>query len=772
MTKICFLSVFSFFFLFTCALLPVEAQVSVEWTNQLFAGKTAVGQNVLAFIYPDGIDFVYRQEGSYRKVRVRGNFSSESMATDFFIAGNTFCFRKRRTVFVLDLANILMPSNYERDLTFYLIDEISGVDSLHVYNNMIYYLKSGRILRYNQNEKNRPIDDVLIANSSLSYLAFNPVSSRYSADYEMEKNRISGILDSYNAIANETRGIENIERATQSQQTAEGLYNMVKPGLLAAYPVNPAAFAKFFSLAALLRRNGDNGDAVNTVKVLEKRNSSPLSFTIIHNYYRALDEYRALNRPGVLADRKKTIGENYDREAAQAAEVCANEKNDAERNYIINLEGIQRDMISRFGNNFEQKYNDLLVKETSLNGYNWVGQNRNQDMEYSSNIGKLAALDNFLVQQLSIDSVSALRAGCREYRAKKDMVDHLESARQEGFAGYDKQSLINLRLQNAREVFSAQKELGRKALDAAAGAGVTGRSVPSWTVFKTEYGKFKAALENISAIKQTAFDDAEKKRKGAVEAAEKRRDAEFAAVERQLGQDKDNAASRRDNNLKTIASSLLNRFINDELLRQIMEIRSANNIPSNQYDSGLADFCVIAESLVSIQGFKVPLSITMRHFEAPRNNSGELFRFAKPQSYSIISAFPNSVYVLASEDTIFAYDLTKLNLLSNPGRLYSVGEKVFYLLKSDINQYMVTKTGGLYRLEIVNNTVRRSEKLKDVRGTDTVVISTISGKDEIYILGQDGLVNGRQTGVVRFSTGTDTGYVTLVVENRQFRVQE
>jgi hypothetical protein len=101
---------------------------------------------------------------------------------------------------------------------------------------------------------------------------------------------------------------------------------------------------------------------------------------------------------------------------------------------------------------------------------------------------------------------------------------------------------------------------------------------------------------------------------------------------------------------------------------------------------------------------------------------------------------------------------------------YTADSKALYLLDSDANQYAATKSGGLYRLGVSGGAVT-AEKAASLNPGDTAVITTANGKDDVYILSSDGLINGKATGVIKIKTGKDS-FVNISLKDKFFVVQE
>jgi hypothetical protein len=194
------------------------------------------------------------------------------------------------------------------------------------------------------------------------------------------------------------------------------------------------------------------------------------------------------------------------------------------------------------------------------------------------------------------------------------------------------------------------------------------------------------------------------------------------------------------------------------------------DFPYSSYDAKSADYCVIRESEKRIQGFRVQIPLNLDDFIDLKNNSGEKYKLAQPTGYySILSAVPGAVFVAASAKEIYAWDLNSVNILQRPMPPETISEGIFYLLKSDTNQYVVTKAGSIIRLGVSDGRITQSPLAAKVSGNDTVFISTVSGKDEVYILGSSGSINGRASGSI--SIGVPRGAITIRAANGQFTIQ-
>ena len=319
------------------------------------------------------------------------------------------------------------------------------------------------------------------------------------------------------------------------------------------------------------------------------------------------------------------------------------------------------------------------------------------------------------------------------------VIDHLDAAYAAKIQGYDSYAVKKLRLDNQKDVIEVQRKMAIQGLNDKAKEGAEAslridRSTAlanlkeAWTAYDTALVRYKS--ERYSSIAA-----AEQKYKTAVTAATKKLDDDNRDVEIALKNEITATSKEITNNFTKLADYLLKRFINDELYRQARNCRYSIDFPHSSYDSKSADYCIIQENEKRIQGFRVQIPLNLDDFIDLKNNSGEKYKLAQPTGYySILSAVSGKVFVAASAKEIYAWDISSINILQEPPHPATIYEGIFYLLRSDKNQYVVTKAGSIIRLDISGGKITQSPLASKVSGNDTVFISTVSGNDEVYIL--------------------------------------
>jgi hypothetical protein len=469
-----------------------------------------------------------------------------------------------------------------------------------------------------------------------------------------------------------------------------------------------------------------------------------------------------------LERRKKNIIEEYNAAEKRAEDIYRSEEAVAINRHVASIAGEEKKLLS-WGTTIteiQNKYRDLEKKVTRIESYSWLSSS-NKDSEYNNNYKNINELEQFLHSDLAIDTVSP---DFKKYQTMKDISDHLDNALKTKTPGFDKPAVMALRVDNGKAVLEFQKSIGMNRISNQAWPGSSNNNNYNWNSFKSDYLQYTIAIERYTGTKNNAIRSAQRKRDDAINQAKQKRDRESSSIETVLKNEIAVAEQNRNSNYLHIAAYLLNRFISDEVYAGIIKISQNINL-NNRYESKYADYCIINTAFTSIQGFKFPISFAMSDFVNIKDTSGNGYRFSRPQSYSIISAASGIVYVLTSENSINAYDLSKINLFSQNIPPFSVPEKVFYLAKSGINQYMVTKAGNIYRLSLSGNTVAQI-KAGTIRGQDTLIVTTVGNNDELYVLGSDGLLNGKTTGSFKLTTGLDGRYITVLLQNRQLIVQE
>jgi hypothetical protein len=535
---------------------------------------------------------------------------------------------------------------------------------------------------------------------------------------------------------------------------------MVKDNLLRQYSFDTDTCKRYFTLAAV---TGKTTEADTVIRGLQKRPDQPNA--AMQEYFRAIDSHARLTAPAELSGRKTRIEEEYSLSLKNADAARSKEKTDAEARYSREKTTADNELL-KWGNTIDEinaKIAELSRKEQSLNSIRYVN-------DYAKNretIGK------FEPSYFYIDTLSALYVN---YGAMTEVTDHLDAAYDAKIPGYDSLAVKELRLDNQKAVIEEQKKMALQGLnDAAKNNAKPGPRIDASSGalanLKAVGTAHAAALVKCNADRVSRIEAAERSYNAALAIATKKREDDNRTVESALNIEIAAVNKNITDNFPKLADYLLKRFINDELYRQAQDCRNSIDFPYNSYDSKSADYCIIQENEKRIQGFRVEIPLNLDDFVDLKNNSGERYKLAQPTNYySILSVVPGAVFVAASAKEIYAWDINSINILQKPMPPETISEGTFYLLRSDTNQYVVTKAGSIIRLGISGGKITQSLLAAKVKGDDTVFISTVSGNDEVYILGSNGSINGRASGSIRIGV-PQGGAITIKAANGQFTIQ-
>jgi hypothetical protein len=734
------------------------AQITVRGTNQFFTGKTPSGGNVLVFLYPEEAVFVWGQSGSYEKITVK--FSTQDYK-EIFIAGNIFGGYMRSSFYAYDLDKLLQKQNDNKTLsdTRSRSNIIDNISSMIVNNENIFYIQNNQLYQYRMDEKTGVKVNVTISGKDYErvYLAYNPVLDDLKKEYDLVNAEMKGLVERYNQISQNTRSVASIGNAPGSSRTLNGLYNMVKANLLSLYSFDVDMCTRYFTLAAIM---GKITEANTVIRGLQKRLDSPIT----ELYFSAIDKYNRLTAPEELSRRQKSIEDEYNNSRKIAEATRSTEKNRAENLYSLAETAANIELLKWGGDiaGIISKVALLVTKEQNLRSIRFINN------DYVKNRDTIGEFDPGF---FNIDTRSNLYA---DYSAMMEVIDHLDAAYNAKIPGYDSPVIRKLRLDNQKDVIEKQIKMAIQGLndyakkDTQPGLriGVSG----ALEALKAAWKSYDDALERSRLVRDSSIEAAERKYNAAIEEAEKKRNDKNRSIQSDLNNEIAAVSNNIEENFLKLADYLLKRFINDELYRQARECVNSISVPSS-YDSKSADYCVIQETEKRIQGFKVDISLNLDDFIDLKDNSGERYKLAQPASYySIVSAVPGAAFVAASAKEIYAWDLTSIIIPQKPMPPETISEGIFYLLKSDTTQYVVTKAGSIIRLGISGGRITQSQLSARVSGNDTVFISTVSGKDKVYILGSNGSINGRDSGSIEIG-GTQSSVITLRAANGQFTIQ-
>jgi hypothetical protein len=473
-----------------------------------------------------------------------------------------------------------------------------------------------------------------------------------------------------------------------------------------------------------------------------------------------------LTNPAELPGRKAKIEEEYRLSLKNANDTLSKEKINAETRYSQAKRTADNELLN-WGNSIDEikaKIIELGRKEQALNSTRFINNNN-----YAENRATIVKFDPSF---FFIDIRSDLYIN---YSAMVEVIKHLDAAYTEKIPGYDSPAVVRLRLDNQKAVIEEQKKMALQGLNDAAKKdakpGLRIDASGALAKLKAAGVAHAATLAKCESDRVSGIEAAERKYNTALAAATQKREDNNRMVESVLK--KEIAAAHKiitDNFLK-LAEYLLNRFINDELYRQAQDCRNSIDFPYSSYDSKSADYCIIQENEKRIQGFRVEIPLNLDDFVDLKNNSGEKYTLAQPTGYySILSIVPGAVFVAASAQKIYAWDISSINILQEPMPPQEISEGIFYLLRSDTNQYVVTKAGSIIRLGVSGGRITQNTLAGKVNGDDTVFISTVSGNDEVYILGSNGSINGRTSGSIKIGV-TQGSAITITAANGQFTIQ-
>jgi hypothetical protein len=733
------------------------AQVTVKGTNQFFTGRTTSGGNVLVFLYPQEAAFVWGQGRSYQKILVK--FSTQDYK-EIFIAGNILGCYMRSSFYVYDLNSLLQPQTDTKTLseTRSRINIIDNISSMIVNNDSILYIQNNQLYQYRADQNtSSPVTEVNISgrNYERVYLVYSPVLEGYKTEYDLVNAKMKSLLDSYNQIPGNTKPVESIRTAQSSSRTWNGLYAMVKDNLLRQYRFDADMGKRYFTLAAI---TGKTTEAETVIRGLQKRPDQPN--VALREYFLAIDNYARLTAPAELSGRKAKIEEEYHRSRENVEATLSKEKTDAETRYSRAKTTADNDLL-KWGNSISEINSKITVlsrKEQSLNSIPDTN-------DYAKNRG---AIGKFEPSFYYIDTQSDLYAN---YSAMMEVLNHLDAAYAAKIPGYDSSTVEKLRLDNQKDVIAVQRQMAIQGLNDNAKENAKPdlriNAQGALANLKAAGEAHDAALSRYNLERDSGIAAAERNYKTALNAVTKKRENDNRTVESVLKNEIAAAGKNITDNFPKLADYLLKRFINDELYRQAQDCRNSINFPYSSYDSKSADYCIIQENEKRIQGFSTEIPINLDDFVDLRNNSGEKYTLVQPTSYySILSVVPDAVFVAASAKVIYAWDINSIKILPPE----EIPEGIFYLLRSATNQYVVTKTGSIIRLGISGGKITKNQLPVKASGDDTIFISTVSGNDEVYILGSNGSINGKASGPIRIGV-TQGSVITITAANGQFKIQ-
>jgi hypothetical protein len=738
------------------------AQITVRGTNQFFTGKNPSGDNVLVFLYPEEATFIWGQGKSYQKITVK--FSTQDYK-EIFIAGKIFGCYMRSSFYAYDLNLLLKKQNDNKTLsdTRSRIEIIDNISSMIVNNENILYIQNNQLHQYRADQNiSIPVNEVTISGKNYErvYLVYNPVLDGQKKEYNSANARMKSLVDKYNQIPKNTSLVQAIKAAQGSSRTLDGLYDMVRPNLLSQYSFDARLGKPYFTLAAI---TGKTTEADTVIRGLQKRPDQPN--TALRNYFPAIDNYAQLTAPTELPGRRAKIEEEYRSSLKNAEAARSTEKNNAETNFKSQVKKTAEDELGKWGGSIPEihsKFNELSGKERSLNSILPTS-------DYAKNRATIGEFDASLFY---VDTRSDLYI---KYGDMMEVIKHLDAAYDARIPSYDSIAVKKLRLDYQKDVIEVQRKMAAQGLNdyakknAKPDLRIGGSG--AWEDLKDAMKAYRATLQAHESARDFSLEAADKEYNTAAAAAKQKLDNDNRMIKNMLDNEIDDANKNIADNFPKLADYLLKRFVNDELYRQAQDCRDSIDFPYSSYDSKSADYCIIQENEQRIQGFRVQISLNLDDFIDLKNNSGERYKLAQPAGYySILSAVPDAVFVAASAKKIYAWDLNSINILQKPIPPEEISEGIFYLLRSDINQYVVTKAGSIIRLGISGGRITQSLLAAKVSGNDTVFISTVSGKDEVFILGGNGSINGKTSGSIRIGVPQGSA-ITITAANGQFKIQ-
>jgi vacuolar-type H+-ATPase subunit H len=736
------------------------AQITVKGTNQFFTGKTPSGGNVLVFLYSEEAAFVWGQGRSYQKITVK--FSTQDYK-EIFIAGNILGCYMRSSFYAYDLKSLLQEQNDNKTLsdTRSRINIIDNISSMIVNNENILYIQNNQLYQYRADQNTSvPVKGVNISskNDERMYLVYNPVLDDQKTEYGSINAKMNALVDDYNQIPNKAKLVESIRNA--SNRTLDGLYSMVKDNLLREYGFNVDTCKRYFMFAAIMNKTTEADTVINRLKkVLVPPNAA------LQEYFRAIDNYARLTAPTELPGRMAKIEEGYRSSIRNVETTFSTEKDAAERRYLL-AKKTADDNLSQWGSSIgsiKSKITALPERERSLNSILFIKDDYEKNRD---------TIEKFNASFFYIDTRSDPYVN---YIGLMSVIKHLDAAYDAKIVNYDSPNVKQLRLDNQKDVIEKQKEMANRGLndyvrkDTKLRPGISVSD--ALRQLKTAVGEYETALDKCTSERDSSIAAAKKKHDTVVADAKTKHDDDIRSVPSKLNNEIAEENKKIEANFPKLAEYLLNRFINDELYRQASDGASSIDFPRSSYDAASADYCVIQGNEKRIQGFKVQFPLNLDDFVDLKNNSGERYKLTHPTGYySILSTVPGAVFVAASAKEIYAWDLSSINILQKPIPPATISEGIFYLIRSDTNQYVVTKAGSIIRLGISDDKITQIPQSGKVNGNDTVFISTVSRKDEVYILGSNGSINGKTSGSIRIGV-PQGGAITIASANGQFKIQ-
>ncbi|MDR2447082.1 MAG: hypothetical protein LBD58_07325 [Treponema sp.] len=697
----------SIFFLST----PLYA-IDVEGTNQFFVSKTSAGLTVYVFIYPDKFVFVSGKDKPVDKVTINFNMKT-SGATDIFIAGNMFCMKQRNSLYGYDLSDVLNKKNDNNKLPPTEIKKIiEGIDKIAVIADDVIYTKSGDRKVYQWTPKDGKDEPIGIQSSSSPfYVVYNPILAQRKAEYEKSKADVIRLVSRYTGI--DAKKVSAIAADASDSTTLASLSLSVEKELSKDYGVDAAAaaFSAFFVLAAV---TGASSDIQGILAPLNKAPKAP-SPAVVTAYYKARDTYKQLASPTALQDRKDRINAEY---AAKIEE-----------------EGKK---LSAYGN-YEAKYNKFssMMEKLRTDDFNWtVPVKNNQLNEFDANYGKIQNYDTLL------ESVPNQKAGADYASARKIFSFLLEEGHKKkkidlNAATPSSKELLSFMIKYGKYIVGEQRKYAAAYLDKEIGGG-------GWEAFLGAYKAFKT--------KQTAF--------------ENQCQAALATAQADLEKEREAARKHRDDNLDVITGYLLNNYINSFYL-QAKKLQDTSSLTG--YTISNIDYNIAAASESQIQGFKMGVSVKFGDFEGEIINPDKKPCFVRPATFPFIGVTRDAVYVLASKNSVVAFDLANPRIAASL-RL-DVPEGVYYFVNSAQNQYMVTADDVLHRLSVSGGSVKK-EKVGGAPAKSSVLVTTSGGgRDSIYIISEDGRAsdeNGRSQSIITIKSTNSADIFTIKAGDGMF----
>ncbi|MDR1074406.1 MAG: hypothetical protein LBL45_12190 [Treponema sp.] len=688
--------------------------IDVEGTNQFFASKTSAGLTVYVFIYPDKFVFVSGKDKPADKVTLNFNMKT-SGATDIFIAGNMFCMKQRNILYGYDLTEILNKRNDNTRLPATAIKiEINGIDRIVGIADDVIYTKSGDRNVYRYTPKTGKYDEPIgiQASSSPFYVAHNPILERRKTEYASSKAAVVRLVNRYAGI--DAKRISAIVDHASNSTPIAALSSSVEKELSKDYGFDAAAFSDFFVLAAVA---GAASDIQGVLAPLNKAPTPPAR-GVVDAYYKARETYSQLSLPTALQGRQNRINEYYNGEV---------------RKLINNL--------AVYGD-YEAKYNKFSSIMTKLrtDDYNWMPDNNNKLNEFTTNYGKIQNYDTLL------SSVPNQLNGDREYTsARKIFSFFLEGYKQKNIDLNAKtvasKDLLSLMIDFGTRIVGAQRKSVTAHLDKEIGVRSGG-----WEVFFKAYTDFKE--------KQLKF--------------EEERQKALATAEQDLKKEREAALRQRDNNLDVITNYLLNNYI-ASLYSQAKKAQNDSSLAG--YTIANSDYNIASASEFQIQGFKISgVSVKFGDFESEIINPDKKPCFVRPATFPFIGVTSNAVYVLASRNSVAAFDLGNPRIAASPP--LAVPEGVYYFVNSDQNQYMVTNDGVLHRLSVSGGSIKK-ERVGSALAKSSILITTIGSRDSVYVISEDGSVsdeNGRSQTNVTIKSTNSKDIFTITARNGTFSI--